>query len=127
MAFSYSFDEESYYGAFDTRERAAAEATAEGKTEGGRRFFTARNVPPAQPEEFWHADDWLERVSEQDEYAMDCAEDWDQSNADQHAELEAEVRAVMAAWLDRHKLRPRFYTVEDVQEHQIDEPAAVEN
>jgi len=41
----------------------------------------------------------------------DHAEDWDMSTKEQRAELEREVRSVMAAWLDRHNLRPTFFNV----------------
>jgi hypothetical protein len=120
--FAYSFNGENYTGGHTTREDAIAEAKAE--ADDHTRFYTGRCVPPQQPEDFWNAEDWLDHVSCQDEYGSDWADGWDDSTAAQRAELETEVRAVMAAWLDRHKLRPGFFTIDDEQEHEIEEPTA---
>lgn len=115
MAFSISTDGEFYSGEFDTREAAIAELGACG--------WVGENVPPVQPEDWWEASDWLEHVSCQDDYGGDWAADWDQSTAEQRVELEKEVRAVMAAWLDRHCLRPRFWTITNAE--RIDNREAV--
>jgi hypothetical protein len=117
--FSYSFNQENYHGDFETREEAIAEAEAEAVHGGATRFWTGEQVKPWQPEDIWEAYDWLEDVSCQDEYSIDAAEGWDESTKEQREELEAEVRKVMAAWLDRHDLRPKFWLIENVQEHQL--------
>jgi hypothetical protein len=117
--YSYSHNEENYYGSYATREEAIAEASAD--LDKGDRFWTALNSPPTQPEAFWQAEDWLEHVSCQDEYGCDWSMDWESSTAEQRAELEAEVRPVMAAWLERHGLRPRFWSAEEVQMHTVAE------
>lgn len=106
VAFSYSRDESRFHGSFDTREEAVAEAL-DGYEEG----WVGENEPPPQPEYLWDAEDWLEHVSCQDEYGSDAAEGWDDSTKEQRAELEIEVRKVMAAWLDKYDLRPKFWTV----------------
>ena len=113
--FSYSHDEENYHGEFATREEALAEGRASGRVDAT--VWTGRSVPPTQPEEWWEAEDWLELVSCQDSYSLDCADGWDESTKEQRRELESLVRPIMAAWLDRHGLRPRFWLVEDVIEH----------
>lgn len=38
---------------------------------------------------------------------------------DQIAELESETRALTIAWLDRHNVMPRVYTVEHAQSHLV--------
>ena len=112
MSYCYSHDEETFHGDFPTYE-AAVEA---GRSDAGDRpVFVGEAVPPTQPEDWWNAEDWLEHVSVQDEYSGDWAEDWDNSTKEQREELEREVRAVMAAWLDRHDLRPKFFNVSGVK------------
>ncbi len=115
MSFSYSFDEERFDGDYATREEALAEAVAEGSDRPC--IWVGENVPPTQPEYRWHAEDWLEYVSCQDDYSGEWAEGWDDSTKEQRAELEDQVRQVMADWLDKHKLRPRHYTVTNIVEH----------
>lgn len=108
--FAISSDEERYEGSYETIEEAIEEA-ANGYAH--ETFWVGKCVPPTQPEQWWDAADWLEHVSCQDSYGGEYAEDWDDSTTEQREELEKEVRAAMASWLDRHKLRPRFFLVED--------------
>jgi hypothetical protein len=114
--YAISTDEEQYEGSYETVEDAIEDA-ANGYAH--EVFWVGKCVPPPQPESMWRADDWLEHVSCQDSYAGDYAECWDDSTAEQQAELENEVQAVMAAWLDRHKLRPRFFLVEDAVKYVV--------
>jgi len=116
MPYSYSSNEENYYGGFETREDAVAEASKE-----LTHFWTGKNRITESPEEHWYAVDWLEYVSETEEYSLECAQGWDRSTEDQREELEAEVRMVMRRWCEKHDLLPRFYHVEDIVEHKIDE------
>jgi hypothetical protein len=118
--FSYSTDGESYYGRFDTFEEAKHEAISEGAK------FVGEAIPPPAPEDYFDADDWIEHVSCQDEYSLDCAEDWCRPTKEQLDELNREVRAVMASWLDRHKLRPTFWLIENAVRLRDDELAHVE-
>lgn len=111
--FSVSTDEESYSGTFDSREAACDDAAT--LVGVGGSFWVGENVSPPLAEEMWKAEDWLEQVSCQDEYSHDCAADWDSSTKEQRTELEKEVRAVMAAWLGRHNLRPTFFLIERPQ------------
>ena len=113
--FSYSFNVEDYSGEFDTPEEAVEEAFAE--DEDATVCSVAENVPAPAPESYFDARDWLDNVSNQDPYSIDAAIDWDESTKEQRAELEKEVRAVMGAWLDRHKLRPRFWLVKNAKKH----------
>ncbi len=91
---------------FERREDAIEEGVA---IYEGRPFFIAQVERPPQPEDFFRAEDWLEQVSCQDDYMGDHAEDWDNSTKEDRDELTMEVQAVMAAWLDRHELRPTFW------------------
>lgn len=105
---SYSTDEESYYGSFQTPDEAIAEAaTIQAE------FWVGENIRPRQPESYWDVDDWIEQVSCSDEYSSDFAEDWFEGSVAQCLELKTEVQHVLSRWLDRHSLRPRFWVVEN--------------
>lgn len=98
------------YGSVDfpTKEEAIAEGRA---LYPGETFYVGQIEAPTPPEDLWRAEDWLEHVSVQDAYCGEHAEDWDDSTEGQRKELEEEVSKVMAAWLDRHDLRPKFWNV----------------
>lgn len=120
--FAISYDNERFEGSYSTVEEAIKDAADNVHHEV---FWVGRCVSPTQPEDYWCAEDWLEHVSLQDEYGGDYADGWEGSTTTQREELETEVRAAMAAWLDRHKLRPRFYTVVDVTEYTVVDGAPV--
>lgn len=109
--YAYSYNEENYQGDCDSREAAAAEAFAEDPE--ATVIWVGEVVPPPQPEGYWDAEDWIEHVAIQDEYATHWGEDWDGSTKEQRQELETEVRAVLAAWLDRHDMRPTFFNIDN--------------
>lgn len=117
MKYAYSFDELEYFGGYNSVAEAVDEACAEGAP--GQSFWVGEEMPPSDPESMWDASDWLEHVSQQDEYSPDCADGWDVSTKEQLEELEKEVRAVMAAWLDKHNLRPAFFVIKNVERRQI--------
>lgn len=112
---SISTDEENYHGTFDTAE----EAIEEGKQYGGT-FWVGQCTDPMPPEEIWDAGDWLEQVRCHDDYSGDWAEGAVSPNKEQCRELEGEVRKVMAAWLDRHGLRPTHWNIDHVSVRKID-------
>lgn len=116
MTYCYSQHEDGrYHGGFNTEAAAIDEAVSDGLTD----FWTGKSKTPSQPEDYWCADDWLEHVACQDEYGGDYAMDWDDSTREQQKELEEKVRAVMADWLDRHNLRPKFFTVDELAHYQV--------
>lgn len=108
MPFSISTDQENYSGNHSTEIEALEEAFADNDCQS---VWVGEDESPTQPEEFWQAEYWLEHVSCQEEYGSDWAEGWDQSTKEQREELENEVSKVMAAWLDRHNLRPKFFLI----------------
>ncbi len=116
MAFCYSTDGEGFHGRYETRDKAIEEAISH--TEERDMFWIGETVAPTPPEQYWSAEDWLELVSQQDDYAGEWAEDWDCSTDKQQQELEDLVRPIMAAWLQRHKLLPTHYGVENMVKHQ---------
>lgn len=122
--YSYSTDGEHYHGTFASIEDALDEAFAS-SDDPNERIFVGECVAPTQPETYWDAADWLEHVSCQDEYSCDWSEDWGESTNEQRIELETEVRQVMAAWLDRHGLRPRFWSINNDKQYTRDDYEAM--
>lgn len=111
--YSYNTDEGVYHGEYASKSAACDEAAAHVGV--GGHFWVGECVDPPQPETLWRAEDWLEHVSVQDGYSGDWADGWDGSTKEQRKELEVEVQKVMAAWLDRHKLRPQFWNIQNPQ------------
>lgn len=112
IKFSYSLDGERYHGTKNnTFDECVREALQEVKPRG--QIWVGVQRAPTQPEYYWDADDWLEHVSCQDDYAGELAEDWDTSSKQERESLEEEVRPILAAWLDRCGVRPRFWIVEN--------------
>lgn len=111
MSFCYSTDGEDFFGEFERQSDAIGAALKE--TKDGELFWIAENRIPIQPEDWWCAEDWLEHVSVQDDYAGDLASSWDMSSEKQRQELEELIRSVLRDWLDRHGLRPTHYCVDD--------------
>ena len=115
---SLSQNGETYFGRFETKQAAIDEGHADGKYP----FWVGECEPPSQPETFWHAEDWIEHVCCQDEYNTEWAEDWDKSTREQREELEGEVRALMADWLDHYNLRPRHFNIASASVCEITAP-----
>lgn len=106
---------DSEYSFMDVRYPTKEAAIAEGREQYMDEFFVGKAVEPSKPEDFWDAENWLEHVSCQDEYMGDHAEDWDCSTKQQRQELEEQIRPVLAAWLERHSLRPDFFNVRELE------------
>ena len=114
--YAISSDEERFDGYYATLEEAIGEAAV---GYAYTRFWVGVMRAPVQPEMYWEAYDWLENVSTQEEYGSDWADGWDCSSKEQRKELEDEIRPILAAWLDRHKLRPEFFLVDNVVEYEV--------
>ena len=109
--YAYSTDGETYRGEFGSVEDACDDAVA--NVDGDSEFWVGECVPPPQPETLWDVEDWVEHVACQDEYAHESAEGWGVTTLAQRDEVERDVRAVLAAWLDRHGLRPTHFNVDN--------------
>lgn len=108
-------DSERYQGKYESIAAAVAAAVGDDLDD----FYIGDCEAPPQPEDLWSAEDWLEHVDCYEDYSHEWAEDWDASTEQQKQELEAEVRKVMAAWLDRHDLRPKFWNVGSTQRWRV--------
>lgn len=117
-AFCYSILPPHYIGGFATRREAIDAAVKEAVIYNRQTFLIGEKETPQAPESFWLAHDWLELVSCADEYCSDD-DDWDESTSEQRFELEQEVQKVLAAWLDRHDLRPKWKVVRELARYKI--------
>lgn len=112
MQYSMSFDEENYNLRFDTLEEAVAEAANRCLESDDTKFWIGEIVPPRQPEEFFSLEDVIENADGHEDYGGEWAADWYIANREQVKEVEASVKAVIGAWLDKHKLRPKFWNID---------------
>lgn len=107
---SISQDEENYHGQFDTLEEAITEGIQYGT------FFVGQCVAPTPPEELFDGEvilHWLEyQVREHDDYAGEWADGAVDASREQRSELADEMRPLIAAWLDRHALRPTHWNID---------------
>ena len=104
---SISRDQERYDGLYPT-----AEAAIEEGSQYAEPFWIGQCLDPTQPEDLWDATVWIEDVFSHEDYGGEWAEGHFDPSREQILELEAEVRPVMAAWLDRHGLRPKFWNID---------------
>lgn len=106
---AYSRDGEFYRGDFADWREAALDALHDAAE--GASVWVGQCEPPVDPEHYIDADFLIEHIACQDDFNGEWAEDWPGATQAQMDELTDSVRAVIAEWLDRHKLRPRFFTV----------------
>ena len=104
----YSNDDESYHGAFATREEAISEGCAP--------RFVGQYGDPAPPESLIDGELLVNHVLEQDDYCGESAEDTFDCDPEIMDELTQAVRRVFAEWIDRHNLRPKFVIVVESEE-----------
>ncbi len=109
--YAYSFDEEHFTGHFDSPEHAAMEAFASDE----RDVCYVGECDTPIPEDYLDGGDLIEHIACQDAFCNDWAEGWPDNTKEQLDELTTGLRALFAAWLDKHDLRPEFFTVENVK------------
>lgn len=110
---SISTNEEDYFGLHDTLEEAVAEGVENMEYD---RFWVGQCVAPIAPEQLFDGEvirGWIDHyVSEHDDYAGEWAGDAVPASREQLNELAAELRPLIAAWLDRHGLRPKHWNID---------------
>lgn len=105
------YEDGEYSGGFDTFEAAVEE----GRATFDDYFWVGKVIPPRSPEEFFTREQiihWVETVDQDEDYTGDWAEDWYKGTKEQETELVEQLREVISAWLDKHKLRPKHFVVE---------------
>lgn len=117
--YAWSTDEENYNGPCASIEDAFAEAENEplDPDEFGGSVWIGTTYYP-RGEEYVTAEYVLDHITEQDEYCLDAADGWPGANKEQLAELTHLLQQTVGDWLDRHKLRERFFLVRDVKRYE---------
>jgi hypothetical protein len=107
---SISRNEENYYGLFETLEEAIEEGIQYGT------FWAGQCVAPIAPEQLFDGNvlrDWIDQhVLEHDDYAGEWADGAVDASREELNELAEELRPLIAAWLDRHALRPTHWNID---------------
>jgi hypothetical protein len=88
---------------------------AEGKATETGSFYVGKCIRPIQPEMLFDdmaVGDFIERVWDHEDYLGDWAEGQVSPTVEQVRELAEQIRPVIAAWLDRQKLRPTFFIID---------------
>jgi hypothetical protein len=116
--YGVSSDEENFQGGYPTREAAIDDAPAELDLEHGQAFYTCHSEPIDVPT--FDVDRVIEdfRARAYDDVG-EIADAWlDSVTREQETELEEALHAVWTAWLAKHGYTPRWFTAEDVEEHE---------
>jgi len=92
---------EAYYGAFDTKEEAIAEA-------GFMDAFVGQYRAPIMPWECISLDDLFDPVWDHDDYSGEWAEGSLYYTREQKKDLEQRIATVFKAWCEEHDLVPKF-------------------
>jgi hypothetical protein len=111
---------------FATREAAIVAGPAELDLQPGERFFVGLKAAPKTAGRDW-ADEMCEAIALDacDEVDSDLVGLWPNPTTEQRQELTAEVQRLLDAWLARHQnLRPGFFLIDDVTEHEAPEQLA---
>lgn len=116
---SISHDEESFFGVFSSAE----EAITEGRKHGERKFWIGQCVSPTPPENLFCEnciESWINNVVlEHNDYLGEWAEGALETTRKQREELANLIQPVIAAWLDRHNLRPTHFNIDPVSVQKI--------
>lgn len=122
MTYYVTNDEERWsVGPYDTREEAIAAGPVEFDLKPGEKYWTGESN--ATVDTFGPVADRV--IEDAQERAFDDVGDLSETYLDSVTpadinELDAELERAWEAWLDKHNLRPKWYTVDEVQEHTYD-------
>jgi hypothetical protein len=120
QTYAYSFDHETFTGAFATREEAyrAAVARASGMEDTPAEIFVGERVP-ADPQADGHATELLKSMARRARAAAgEGADEYlRRVNDQQEAELDEAVERVVVEWLTKHEMMPTFADVRAISEY----------
>lgn len=114
--YAWSEDEERYHGPFDSVAAALTQAERDGVESD---FVWVGECYHPHAEDYVDAHLVLDHIVEQEEYCIDAADGWPNATTGQKAELTRLLQQTVGDWLDRHKLRERFFLVRDTVKHQL--------
>ncbi len=113
-----------YEGSYETVEQAIAAAPDELALEPGEDFWVGRSEP-ILPRLGCDGDSLLEYLAMQaGDLCGEVAEDWlSDVPVDKVKDLEAEIDKVIHAWLKKHDLEPKFWSVEGAKAYSTEPPS----
>lgn len=116
-SYSYSTDEENYYGEYSSRDQAAMAGFEE--NEDCQLIFTGENIPP-NPQDKIDADAMFERMREchEDTFGIEQSDQWSPEDSPHLIELESMLGAALFTWMEKYNQIPKFFTVHDVIKHE---------
>jgi hypothetical protein len=126
--YSFSFDRETFEGNYNSRSEAFAAALKKAATleDAPTTVFTGERVP-GDPQAAGHAEEiincMIDRArgvwgDEADHYLRNVTRE-------QMRDLDGALEQVILRWLQLHQLRPSFFRIAAVSEHQLAAPATV--
>jgi len=119
IRYAYSFDRNTFFGSFATRQEAyyAALTRATALTDRPESIYVAERLQPSMQTN-GHASPVLREMRRRAETeAGDAAEDWLKNvTGQQQVDLDSMLSQTVLAWLRKHEYQPTFFTVRSVSE-----------
>jgi hypothetical protein len=124
--YSFSFDRETFEGSYNSRSEAFAAALkkAASQEDAPTTVFIGERVP-GDPQATGHAEEIVNRMIDRargvwgdaaDNYLRDVT-------PEQLRDLDGAIEQVVLRWLQLHQLKPNFFRIAAVSEHQLASPA----
>lgn len=108
----------SYANSYSTKEEAVAHAVEDLDLAPGDNFWVGQICSPVIDVS---ADSFLNDVREMlCDQVGEHGEEWPDCTDEQLDELEKQLRNVFFAWMDKHNLRPRCFTVEHAEQEVVE-------
>jgi hypothetical protein len=126
--YSYSFDRETFEGSYNSRSEAFAAALKKATTleDAPTTVFIGERVS-GDPQATGHAEEVINCMIDRARGVWGDAADAYLRNVspDQLRDLAGALEQVILRWLQLHQLKPNFFRIAAVSEHQLATPAAV--
>jgi hypothetical protein len=120
--FCFSVNGEDFFqGEYPTRAEALHAAIATKRLGAGDVVEIGGSVPWDTTEFFPDPLDLIQEIQRKAvEEVGDVAEDWLENVSEvAAAELNASLEALLASWIEKHKLAPTFFRVVDIEKHEV--------
>lgn len=117
--YAYSFDRNTFYGSFATRQEAYYAALTRGTalTDKPEAIYVAERIQPSM-QASGHASQILREMRRRAELEVgDASEDWLKNvPGGKQADLDKMIGEAVLAWLRKHEYLPTFFTVRGISE-----------
>ena len=116
---AFSFDNERYYGGFDSKDDAIEEGVKDAELNGYDRLYIGEEIRDFTP--FINVSSIIEEIQENACDHSEYADDYLEDVQDNHLiELETTLNNVLVEWMSKHNYNPTFFSVEEYEEYTID-------